>query len=239
MNYVLDVHTHTLVSGHAYNTMREMASAAADKGLELLGITEHGINMPGTCCSFYFENLKMVERELFGVELLLGVELNIIDYQGNIDMEEQTLKKMDIAIASMHLPCLKSGTKEENTNAYLQAMKNPYVNIIGHSDDSRFPVDFTALVQGAKDNGVLLEVNNNSFDPRCYREGAQANYKEMLLLCKKYQVPIVVNSDAHTDTLVGSHSFAESLIEELDFPEELVVNRSVDELRKYVNRYKF
>ena len=60
MKYVLDVHTHTLASGHAYNTIREMAMAASEKGLELLGITEHGIAMPGTCNAFYFDNTKML-----------------------------------------------------------------------------------------------------------------------------------------------------------------------------------
>ena len=58
MNYVLDVHTHTIASGHAYNTMREMAKAASEKGLELLGITEHAMAMPGTCHEYYFQNLN-------------------------------------------------------------------------------------------------------------------------------------------------------------------------------------
>lgn len=63
MKYVLDVHTHTIASGHAFNTMREMAKMASEKGLELLGITEHAMTMPGTCHKFYFDNLKMVERK--------------------------------------------------------------------------------------------------------------------------------------------------------------------------------
>ena len=48
-NSVLDLHTHTLVSGHAYCSLREMAKAASKKGLEVLGITEHAPAMPGTC----------------------------------------------------------------------------------------------------------------------------------------------------------------------------------------------
>ena len=52
MRDILDVHTHTLASGHAYNTMREMAKAASEKGLEILGITEHAVSMPGTCGAF-------------------------------------------------------------------------------------------------------------------------------------------------------------------------------------------
>lgn len=235
---VLDVHTHTLASGHAYNTMKEMAKSASEKGLELLGITEHSMKMPGTCHVFYFENLKMVERNMYGVELLLGTELNIMDYNGTVDMEEKTLKKMDLAIASLHVPCIRPGTREENTNAYLNVMKNPYVNIIGHPDDGRYAVDYEALVQAAKEYHILLEVNNNSLDPRCTRQGGADNVRTMLNYCKKYQAPVVLNSDAHTDTLVGFHQYAWEILEELDFPEALVMNRSAAELKKYVNKYK-
>ena len=64
MNYLLDSHTHTIASGHAYNTIYEMAHSAADKGLSLLGITEHAMAMPGTCHELYFMNLKVVPRTL-------------------------------------------------------------------------------------------------------------------------------------------------------------------------------
>ena len=53
---------------------------------------------------------------------------------------------------------------------------------------------------------------------------------------KKYQVPVVMDSDAHFDLLIGEFDRARDLLEKLDFPEELVLNRSVDAIRKYVNR---
>lgn len=239
MKYVLDAHTHTLASGHAYSTIREMAYAAAQKGLGLLGITEHAPDMPGTCHAFYFENLKVVERSMCGIELLLGVELNILDFNGRVDLEFNTLKKMDIAIASLHTPCISAGTKEENTAAYINAMKNPYVNIIGHPDDSRFPVNYKDLVLSAKEKGILLELNNSSLKSNGARVNPLENDIEMLELCKKYGVPIVINSDSHIDTEVGNHDQAQKLLEQVDFPEELVINRSVDEFKKYVNRYKY
>ena len=83
---VLDLHTHTVASGHAYCSLREMARAASDKGLELLGITEHAPMMPGTCHEFYFNNLKVVPRELYGIQLLLGSEVNILDAKGTVDL---------------------------------------------------------------------------------------------------------------------------------------------------------
>ena len=130
-NSVLDLHTHTLVSGHAYCSLREMAKAASKKGLEVLGITEHAPAMPGTCHKYYFENLKIVPREMYGIQLLLGSEVNILDAQGTVDLAQRTLERMDVVIASLHMPCMKPGSKLENTESYLNVMKNPYVNIIG------------------------------------------------------------------------------------------------------------
>ena len=77
MRDILDVHTHTVASGHAYNSMLEMIHEAQEKGLEVYGITEHAPKMPGTCGEFYFHNLKVVPRKHGDLELLLGVELNI------------------------------------------------------------------------------------------------------------------------------------------------------------------
>ena len=86
MRVEIDTHTHTLASGHAYNTMNEMAKAAADKGLKGLAITEHAPEMPGTCHLYYFQNLRIVPRKRFGIELLLGTELNIMNAEGKVDL---------------------------------------------------------------------------------------------------------------------------------------------------------
>lgn len=233
--YVMDLHTHTIASGHAYSSLREMARGAAEKGIEILGIAEHAPKMPGTCGLFYFQNLKIVPRELEGVRLLLGAEVNIMDYNGKVDLGLSVLKHLDHVVASLHTPCINPGTKEENTSAYLNAMKNPYINIIGHPDDSRYPIDYLALVQAAKEYGKLLEVNNHSLDPDCTRQNAWENYREMLSLCKKYQVPIIVDTDSHFDTQIADVPYALQLLNEMEFPVELVVNRSVDALRGWVN----
>jgi len=239
MKYILDSHTHTLASGHAYSTIHEMAAVAAKRGLELLGITDHSMKMPGSCHEFYFLNLHIIERKISGIEVMLGAEVNIMDYKGTVDMEEPLLKKMDVVIASQHIPCIKPGTKEQNTAALLGVMKNPYVNIIGHPDDSRYPINYEALVLGAKEHGILLELNNNSLNPRGMRQNPIPNDMILLELCKKYRQPIILGSDAHTQEEVGNHCFLDSLLETVHFPEELIVNRSVEEYKKYINRYKF
>ncbi|HIT90642.1 MAG TPA: phosphatase, partial [Candidatus Merdenecus merdavium] len=191
-----------------------------------------------TCHDFYFSNLKVVPRQMYGVELLFGVELNIIDYEGHVDMDERLLKEMEIVIASLHPPCIPFGTKEENTNAVIGAMKNSYVDIIGHPDDSRYPLDYRRIVKAAKDHHVLLELNNTSLSPGGSRENPIPNDMEMLQLCMKYQVPIVVGSDAHVDTDVGGHDHADQLLRSLDFPKELIINKSIKELKTFLNKYK-
>lgn len=238
MNYLLDTHTHTLASGHAYGTISEMAKAASEKGLEFLGITDHAPTMPGSCHEFYFHNLKVVDRELFGVELALGVELNVIDYDGNVDLPEWVLKSMDITIASFHAPCLTPGTIEQNTQAMIKAIQNPLINIIGHPDDGRFPLDYERVVKAAKQNHTLLELNNSSLTPGGFRLGTEANDTIMLQYCMEFDTPIVVGSDAHFMTQVGSHQYADQLLKKLNFPENLILNGNPDELKKYINKYK-
>ena len=90
--YAADLHTHTIASGHAYSTIKEMAIAAEEKGIRLLGITEHSKGMPGSCQDIYFSNLRVVDRKIGEVALAMGVELNIIDYDGNVDMDRSLLR---------------------------------------------------------------------------------------------------------------------------------------------------
>lgn len=241
MKYVLDTHTHTIVSGHAYNTMNEMMQAAAKKELELLCITDHAPEMPGSTHLFYYTNSVMIDRnyfqEKFGgkTKFLFGSELNILE-GGKVDLPTSVLKKLDILIASMHVPCITSGTAKENTKTYLTVMENPYVTIIGHPDDGRYPVDMRELVKGAKGHRKILELNNHSLDPRCSRSGAREIDLEMLKLCMEFQQPVVVGSDAHIETKVGAHEYAYALLEEIHFPEELLLNTSTERFLSYVNQ---
>lgn len=234
-----DTHSHTIASGHAYSTIKEMAQAAAEKGLEALAITEHAPTMPETCGRFYFSNFGIIPREMFGVKMMFGVELNILDENGTVDLPERLLKQMDIAIASIHFPCYgESKGIEENTKAYINAMKNPYVDIIGHPDDGRFPVDYEALVKAAKETGTLLEVNNSSLNPTGFRENAKENVIKMLSFCKEYGVYITTGTDSHIDVEVGDFPLVQEVLKECDFPEELVVTTSFNKLKTYIKRNK-
>lgn len=233
---IMDLHTHTTASGHAYNTLYEMAKSASDKQLTLFGSTDHAPKMPGTCHEFYFINFRVIPRTLFGVKIIMGTELNILDYRGTIDLPESILEKLDYTIASIHEPCYKSGSVSENTSAYLGALKNPYVNIIGHPDDGRFPIDYDTLTAAAAEHHKLLEVNSSSLHPLSARTGAREKYYTMLELCKQYKTHIIINSDAHIEADVANHERAWELIREVNFPPELIVNSDPERLLPYLPR---
>lgn len=238
MKDVLDVHVHTTASGHAYSTFGEVIAAAKLKKLELVGVADHGPSVPGVSHSYYFVNFKVIPRDAYGIKIFMGAELNIIDYSGSTDLPAQILKKLDYAIASLHRECINTGSVEENTAALIGAMRNPHVVIIGHPDNPQFPADLDALAHAAKDNGVLLEVNNHSYLPTGHRAGSADNAKFMLAACKKYGTKIIMGSDAHVDLDVGNHERSQKILAENNFPEELVVNSSVEKFFECVKYRK-
>lgn len=236
MKFIADTHSHTIASGHAYSTIKEMAAAAKEKGLKALALTEHAPEMPGTCGLYYFQNLDVVPREACGIRLLMGAEVNIMDPDGTIDLPEKTCRDLDIVVASIHLPCYGSDhTEAENTRAYVETMKKPYVNIIGHPDDGRFPFDYEVLVKTAKETGTLLEVNNSSMRPQSSRVGTRENILTMLDLCKHYDVPITTGSDAHVDVDAGNFTNVAEILKYCGFPEDLVVTADYERLKSYLN----
>lgn len=236
MKFKADTHAHSLMSGHAYSTIREMAAAAKSKGLEVMALTEHAPKMPGTCGLYYFQNLDVIPREMEGVRMLFGAEVNIMNPEGEIDLPEKVCKELDIVVASIHVPCYGLGhSVEENTRAYVEVMKKPYINIIGHPDDGRFPVDYETVVKAAKETGTLLELNNSSLRPASFREGTHENLKILLELCKQYEVPVTTGSDAHVDADAGNFCYVKEMLEVCGFPEELIVTTDWEKLRPYLN----
>ena len=82
---------------------------------------------------------------------------------------------------------------------------------------------------------LFRSVNNTSVSPLSFRMNARENYLRMLDLCVRYQVPIVVDSDSHVDVLVGSQEYALEMLDEMGFPEELIMNTKGDAIYDYIN----
>lgn len=236
MKFILDTHSHTIVSGHAYSTINELAYSAKQKGLKLLCITDHAPEMPGSASWIYFRNFKIIDRFINDVEIFMGVELNILDFDGNVDIPQESLSKLDMSIASFHPICTKPGSIEENTRAFLKVMENPYVNIIGHPEDGNVPIDFEAVVKQAKKTHTLVELNNSSLKSSSNRLNTRENAKKLLEICKNENVFITIGSDAHFNTAVGNHECALEVINEVNFPHELIINTDVERFKNFINQ---
>ena len=234
MKPLLDLHTHTIASGHAYSTMQEMAQRASELGLKILGITEHGPSIPGTCDPIYFHNLISVPREMYGVRLLLGAELNILDTKGTLDLDESYYRRMDLRIAGIHSLCFTGGTAEQCTEGMIAAIKNPWVHIISHPGDGTAPIIFEPVVRAAKEAHTLLEINNHSLHPMRDKKEARTNNLEILRLCKDLEVPVILGSDAHISFAIADYSRLYPLLEETEFPDELIMNDKPEFLLDYL-----
>lgn len=231
--FVADVHMHSIVSGHAFGTIRELAAEAAARGLQAIGVTDHGPGIPGTADPIYFRNLMDAPRVLHGVEMLYGSEVNILS-GGEVMMDQRTLDCLDYAVAGIHGFCYTDEGAVKNTDNVIRCMENKKVRFISHPDSDRYPMDYPALVQGAKAYGVALEVNNSSLRFPQHRPGCVENYGVMIPLCMKYGVPIVVNTDAHDPSAVGEFSAARELLARLEVNEDLILNNDVNKLKAFL-----
>ena len=234
MKIELDVHTHTIASGHAFSTLQEMAQAAAGKGLKLLGITEHSPGVPGSCNPIYFRNLHVVPRQMYGIELLLGAEINILDGEGNLDMDENCMRMLDIRIAGIHSLCYSYGTVDENTHGMVKAVSNPFIHIISHPGDGTAELNFEPIVLAAKEHHTLLEINNSSLKQTRNKPNDRENNLSILRLCKRYEVPVILGSDAHISFDIARYDYLYDLLQLTEFPESLIMNRDVKSFKEYL-----
>lgn len=233
MKYVLDAHTHTVASGHAYTTWLENVKEASNNGIKILATTDHGPKMPGGPHIFHFNNLKVLPRELFGVIILRGCEANILDFKGNLDIPEKTQKRLDIIIASLHDVCIKPGNKDENTQTLLNVMNNENVHIIGHPGNPAFPIWEEEVIKKAKDKEILIEINNGSFNSR---RGSEENCLRIAELCKKHNANIILGSDAHTCFQIGKFPKAEQVLKRAGVTEDLIMNVDEAKFIKYLKK---
>lgn len=224
MKYLSDLHTHSIVSGHAYSTLLENINYCAEKGIKILGTSEHAPTMPGAPHYWYFGNLKVVPRVVNGVTILRGCEANILDIDGSLDMTDESSRNLDYMIASFHEPVFKPRSKEENTSAILNVMdKYDKVEILGHLGNPNYELDYEAIVKKAKEKNIMIEINNSSLLGSS-RVGSDVNCKKVALLCREIGTKVILTSDSHINTCIGVFNKGIELLEEIQMPKELVMN---------------
>ena len=234
MQFVADLHTHTIASGHAYSTVLEIARAAADKGLTMIAITDHGPSMPGGPHPYHFGNLATIPASLFGVRVLKGIEANVMDRDGTLDLDEYRLSRLDIVLAGMHALCAPGASVEENTRMMIQTMQNPWVDVIVHPGNPDYLIDIERVVRAAMEFDVALEVNNSSLTGA--RQGSKPHCDAIAMMARQYGAKLMAGSDSHFAYNVGDFGAADALLTENHILPEKVLNTSTELVMQHLLR---
>lgn len=221
MKIIADTHTHTIVSGDAHSTLLENIQAAGARGLKYLCVTEHVNSIPQAAPPAYFRSMCSIPREYGGVRIARGVEANILDYDGRLDMPDDILDWLDWVIASLHDLVIRPGSRAEHTACWLAVAENPLVDVIGHCGDPRYAFDLDPVMRAFRRHGKIVEINSHSFEGRA---GSAEGCRQVALACMRHEVPVVVSSDAHFVDHVGYFKDALEMLADISFPEKLILN---------------
>jgi putative hydrolase len=230
-----DMHTHTVASTHAFCTVLEMANYAAQTGMKAIAVTDHGPALPDGAHIWHFNGMRKIPERIAGVRVYRGAEANIIGFDGSLDIPDDILRSLEWVIVSFHAPACAPGSEQDHTAAYLRLADNPLVDVIGHSGTGEFKYDYEKVIPVFGRKNKLVEINSHSF---AVRKGAPENCRDIALLCKKYRVPIVVNSDSHICYTLGDLHEAFEMLGAIDFPPELIVNLTYARVDEWIRRKK-
>ncbi|GMO49877.1 MAG: phosphatase [Termitinemataceae bacterium] len=235
MKIDVDTHTHTTASIHAYSTLQELVIGAKKNRLKGIVISDHGPALQGGPHPFYFGNLQVLPHKIKGIHVFRGVELNIMNSSGEVDLIPKYIRNLDFVMSGFHDPCFLPSTKESNTQAMLAAIKNPFVDAISHPGNGVFQIDFEPVVETAKKYGKILEINNSSFKSR---KNSNENCRTLAKLCAENGNLISISSDAHYYTDVGNLKTAISVAKEAGIDKKNVVNHNLEGFIDYITRRK-
>lgn len=234
---VADLHMHTSATD-GKQTIREMAAAAGQRGLQYIAITDHSkrVTMAHGLGADRLRQqwclIDQVNEELDDFVVLKGIECDILE-QGGMDLADDVLSEADWVIASVHYG--QNQSREQITDRLIGAIENRWVSVVAHPTGrlinrrERYAVDLEAVMQAAVENGKLLELNANPArldldDIHCAR-------------AKELGIPIVINSDAHSTNGLDVLRYGVKQARRAGLTADDVANtRSLPELLKLVKR---
>jgi histidinol phosphatase-like PHP family hydrolase len=129
----LQMHT-TWSDGSA--AILEMAEAAKERGYAFIGITDHskGLKIAGgineKALAEQAREIAAVNKSMRGrgPTVLRSIEMNLSP-RGEGDMDPKALARLDLVLGAFHSSLR---TKEDQTERYLAALRNPDIQILGH-----------------------------------------------------------------------------------------------------------
>lgn len=227
----VDLHIHTLRSGHAFNTIDECARWAKKKRLNCIGISDHGPAMVGAPHLGYFEVLPRLPKQIDEITMLYGCEANILDSRGTLDVPNETAACLDYIMAGLHERTLYDGSSiKENTDALIFAMQKNHIDIISHPYRSEFPIDVHDVVYCAKEKSVILEVNKMVFLNAIKREDNSllAELNKYIAIIIEAKAMCILGSDAHYAAEIGISREEWALLNTwYDFSQIQFINNSI------------
>lgn len=227
MKLIADLHTHTLFSDHAFNTVTEMITQAQQLGLKAFAITDHGPAMPDSGHHWHFINKGQIPKKIGDLIVMFGIEADVMNIAGDFDISDSYLENLDWVIASIHKDIIPKLTFDEATQLWLNVAKNPYVDMIGHCEQVEHFFDYEKVIPEFAKNNKVVELNVNS---AIVRPSGQKNMEDLAIACKKYGCKVAVNSDAHSIYTLGQQGNVPEMLRKIDFPQELIVNATYDNL---------
>ena len=221
----VDTHTHTVLSGHAWSTLAENVAAAAVAGLCGIAATDHAPGTPGGLHPLALLSLHMLPDHIGETRIFRGVEANIMNENGELDVEDNILSTLENVVAGLHTVCFR-GTSDQNTAAYLAVMENPYIDIIAHPHQTSEPCDLEAVVSAAARRDKILELNASYLHPS--RSDCLVLIRKQISLCKEHHVLVTVATDSHICTGVGKTEGMMELLAEQNFPLDQIINLTLE-----------
>jgi len=233
MNIVVDTHTHTILSGHAYSTIIENAKAASGNGIKLLCNTDHGQQMPGAAHYWQTANQVVIPRFLSGVGILRGIEANILNENADLDLPTEIDSLLDWVIASLHEPVFNPSIPEVHTKTLITMIETGRVDALGHLGNPHFDFNFDKVIQAAAENNVAIELNNSSL-LGVSRKGSVDRCLDIALCAVKHQAYITTGSDAHFCTAIGQFDKVKKILDRAHVPEELVITHTQEQFLSFL-----
>jgi putative hydrolase len=240
MRVFADYHTHTVYS-HGKGSIEDNVLAARRRGLKAVGITDHGpahlfIGIRGIAGFMRIkQEISVLRRKYPDTEILFGVEANIVDMDGTIDVPATILRELDILLVGYHK------LVRPRSMAYLgQTLRNFLAGWTGHAPESLRAANTAAITAAVRrypidaitHPGLQIDIDTVSLARVCREQGTcleiNSSYGEELDPFIRAALPegvtFMINSDAHTPQRVGDFDKAYTLVERLGVPEERIVN---------------
>jgi putative hydrolase len=225
----VDLHVHSLFSACGLHTILELLEQGRRIGLKAMAITDHGTAIGGRLTSVFFERFTPPCPD---VKLYKGIEHNILDEKGTVDIAWQFMPFIDILLVGVHPNLPPRRPKEYYTGMAIAAMENnPFVDILTHPNDPLYPLDYRRIADKAREKGMALELNHSKV---LYKRTTVEDTLALIYACKEAGCLMAVNSDTHALLELGRDDMVRPLLEKAEFPQELIVNRNAGAAAKFI-----